>query len=176
MRALQMGHYRVIGMLLQEGIDPNYRVDKATEKTPLMIMCACTYNSFDVCCKVIKVLIDCKETQVNRISNDFDHNGWTALMYAADKGFYEAIEILLSHPDIDVNLLNGHGENALNRATNQLSEKCKKFYKILRKIPNKKDYCQESGRSEKQFDEWIKEKSDMIWRYNRCIELLKERM
>lgn len=45
--------------------------------------------------------------------NAVDGDGRTLLMHALLNGFFPAVDILLSHPDIDINILDNKGQNAL---------------------------------------------------------------
>ena len=75
--AAEKGNVDELTRLLESGVDVNYR-------------------------NWSWVSISTTKEQI-QMTNIMFQNNWTALHYAADRGYYHCTKILLSHPNVDIN-------------------------------------------------------------------------
>jgi ankyrin repeat protein len=90
-------------------------------------------------------------------------SGWTALMWAMNRGNEKCVEMLLNHPKIDVNVQNEWGMTALMLAAKEGKEKC---VKLLLNHPGIDVYMQRK-------DGWTALMDAARWGHKKCVELIK---
>jgi ankyrin repeat protein len=103
------GHYKIVALLLKYGADPNF---KTTDYGITSLMCASCQGHV----KTVRVLL--KYGADPNIQNE---NGKTALMFASELGHKKIVKRLLKEKNININLKNKIGYNALDMSTHLIT-------------------------------------------------------